>query len=82
MRTETELYTRNNGRCDFCKKDKKVAIYKLFSGIQIVLCRGCLLEGIRKIDEPLRHKKKMPDAYKSEVPENKNIARMSSPYIP
>jgi len=75
MRNETELYTRNKGLCDYCKKlDRKVAIYKLFSGMQIVLCRGCLLEGIRKMDTPAPRKKKLPDPYKSEVPENEAMA--------
>lgn len=72
MRTEREMYSRKRGYCDMChKQDTPVIIMKMHSGFQITLCRHCLLQAVHKLDEPSPRKKQMPDAYKSEVPENK-----------
>lgn len=73
MRTEREMYSRKRGYCDMChKQDTPVIIMKMHSGFQITLCRHCLLQAVHKLDEPAP-RKKMPDAYKSEVPENKRL---------
>lgn len=73
-RTEREMYSRKRGYCDMChKQDTPVAIMKMHSGFQVALCKHCLLEGVHKIEAPPPRKKTMPDAYKSEVPENRYL---------
>lgn len=74
MRKDQGMYKRNRGECSHCHRTIGPFTIIPMGNFIATLCHACLIEAVLISESPSPKKKRVADAYKSEVPENEAMA--------